>query len=110
MIRQRVQLLQNSKHVAKNPPRAIKWNGIEMVRNQSFLASVREIIDYSDEMDVVRIGIVGDMMSGKSTLAKSIGHAVHKYSKTPFAIRIFYKDDLKNFKQTLSKLQPLRRE
>ena len=106
MIRQRVQLLHKKQHVTKNPPRVIKWNSVDMVRNQSFLATVREIIDYSDEMDVVRIGIVGDMMSGKSTLAKAVGHGVHKYSKIPFSVRIFYKEDLKNFKQTLSKLRP----
>ncbi len=106
MIRQRVQLLHKKQHTTKNPPRVIKWNNVEMVRNQSFLATVREIIDYSDEMDVVRIGIVGDMMSGKSTLAKAVGHGIHKYSKIPFSVRIFYKEDLKNFKQTLSKLTP----
>ena len=106
MITQRIQLIHKKQQPTKNPPRVIKWHGVDMVRNQSFLSTVREIIDYSDEMDVVRIGIVGDMMSGKSTLAKAIGHAIHKYSKTPFSTRIFYKEDLKNFKQTLSKLTP----
>ena len=77
-----------------------------MVRVHSFLATVKEIIDYSEEIDVVRVGIIGDMMSGKSTLAKSIAHAIHMNSKMNFAVRIFYKDHLLNFKQTIESLEP----
>ena len=99
-----------------NKPKVIKWKGwikglkekqgIDMVRNQSFLAAIREIIDYSNEMDVVRVGIVGDMMSGKSTMSMAIGHAIHTISLIPFAVRVFYRDDLRNFKATMKKLKP----
>lgn len=106
MISQRKIYRTVTKTAKKNAPIVQPWNGVPMIRNQSFLASVKEIIDYSDEIDVVRIGLIGAMMSGKSTLAKSIGHAIHKYSKMPFTIRIFYKNDLKNFKETVSKLEP----
>ena len=75
-----------------------------MVRNQSFIASVKEIINYLEEMDVTRLGIVGDMHSGKSTLAMTIAHTIHTYSKFTFRVRVFYREDLRNFKKTLETL------
>ena len=90
--------------VEKHAPKVIKWKGITMVRNQSFLASVQEIINYSAEMDVTRVGIIGDMHSGKTTMAKSIAHAIHEFSKIPYTVKIFYKRDLLNFAETLKTL------
>ena len=90
--------------VAKHAPKVIKWKGVTMVRNQSFLASVQEIINYSAEMDVTRVGIIGDMHSGKTTMAKSIAHAIHEFSKIPYTVKIFYKRDLLNFAETLKTL------
>lgn len=106
MIEERKIIVQEKKTSKRILPKVIKWKGVNMVRNHSFLASIREIIDYSEEMDVVRIGIIGDMMSGKSTLSKTIGHAIHTYSKFPFSVRVFYREDLKNFKKTLGTLEP----
>ncbi len=87
-------------------PKVIKWKGVNMVRNHSFLATIKEIIDYSEEMDVTRVGIIGDMHSGKSTMAQAIGHAVHAFAKIPYSVRIFYKKDLINFKETIAQLEP----
>lgn len=91
-------------------PKITKWKGVPMVRNHSFYSTVNEIVEYSKEIDVVKVGIIGDMHSGKTTMAKAIGHAVHKKAeekfKIPFAVRIFYQDDLLNFEATLKKLVP----
>lgn len=57
-------------------------------------------------MDVVRVGIVGDMHSGKSTLAMTIAHSIHSFAKIQYAVRVFFREDLKNFKKTLSSLKP----
>lgn len=99
--------------VTKRKPNVIEWKGwvdgiekkIKMVRKQSFMAAVQEIITYSDEMDVTRIGIIGDMHSGKTTLSQSIGHAIHTLSKVPYTVKIFYKKHLLNFAETLKTLQ-----
>uniref|UniRef100_A0AAT9J7M6 ORF19 n=1 Tax=Nitrosopumilaceae spindle-shaped virus TaxID=3065433 RepID=A0AAT9J7M6_9VIRU len=104
MIQKRVQL-QVTK-VQKRKPSVIQWKGVDMVRKQSFMAAVQEIITYSDEMDVTRIGIIGDMHSGKTTLSKCIGHVVHSFSKVPFTVKIFYKKHLMNFAETLKTLHP----
>ena len=91
-------------------PKIIKWKGTPMIRNHSFLATVDEICEYSKEQDVVRVGIIGDMGSGKTTMAKSIGHIVHLKMKKkfdiPFAVRIFYQADLLDFQNTLASLTP----
>jgi len=107
MLEKRVIIQKNeSSSSTRQKPVVIKWKGISMIRNQSFMAAIREIVDYSAEMDVVRVGIVGDMMSGKSTLALSIAHATHTIAKIPYAVRVFYREDLKNFKQTIKSLKP----
>ena len=92
--------------VGRQIPKVIKWNNINMVRNHSFLSGIKEIIDYSEEMDVTRIGVIGDMHSGKSTLSQAIGHAIHVYSKIPYSVRVFFKGDLIKFKETMASLDP----
>lgn len=87
-------------------PKIVKWKGVNMVRNHSFLATVQEIIDFSAEIDLVRIGLVGDPHSGKSTLAMTIAHCIHSRAKIPYAIRMFTKKHLLDFEATLKGLNP----
>lgn len=81
-----------------------KWRGVDYVRKHSFLAAIREIITWSEDSDLTKIGIVGKPDTGKSTMAAAIAHAIHKYSEIPFAIRIFEKQHIMNFKETLAVL------
>jgi len=87
-------------------PSIIKWKGVNMVRQHSFLAAVNEIVMWAEEIDVTRIGIVGDMHSGKSTMAEAIAHAIHKKSKVGWAVRKLYEKDLMDFEATLKNFQP----
>lgn len=87
-------------------PVVIKWKGISMIRKHSFIAAIREIISFSDEMDFTKIGIIGDQHSGKSTLARAIAHVIHKYSKIPFTIKILSEKELLDFENTLKTLTP----
>ena len=86
-------------------PVTAKWKGVPYIRSQSFLATIREIINFSAEIDVCRIGLIGSMHSGKSTLSQSIAHAIHKYAEIPYNIKILYKEDLLNFQKTLENLE-----
>jgi len=88
-------------------PQVIKWNKVNMIRDHSFLATVQEIIDFSSEIDVTKVGIIGDPHSGKTTMGDCIAHCIHKYAKVPYAIRRFKKEDLLNFKDTLKTLSPV---
>ncbi len=86
-------------------PVTAKWKGVPYIRSQSFLATIREIINFSAEIDVCRIGLIGSMHSGKSTLSQSIAHAIHKHADIPYSIKILYKDDLLNFSETMERLE-----
>jgi len=107
VIIQSTKLIQKSKQTSNTQlPTVIKWKGQNMVRHHSFLSTINEIIAWSLDSDVTKVGIVGEPSSGKSTLAEAIAHATHKRAKIPFAVRVFAKEQLMNFKQTLAELQP----
>ncbi len=97
----------NTEHSAKEKtkPTLIKFHQVPMVANHSFRATVQEIINFSKVIDVCRVGLVGDMHSGKSTLSKAIAHYIHKKAELPYKIKILYKEDLLNFKATLQTLE-----
>lgn len=107
MIRTRQKQV-HAAQTAKKEGRApiIKWKGVPMVRVHSFLAAVQEIIDFSAEIDLVRVGLIGDPHSGKSTMLEAISHTIHSRAKIPYAVKIFTKEDLIRFDETLKTLQP----
>lgn len=94
----------NKPKTNKYLPTVMKWKKVNMVRQESFLAAVKEVVRWAEEIDVTRVGIVGDMHSGKTTMAESIAHSIHKESKLPWAIKILYESDLMNFENTLKTL------
>ena len=87
-------------------PKIITWKDTKIIRQHSFIAPVKEIITWSEELDVTRVGIIGDMNSGKTTMANAIAHVIHTYSKIDWAIRHFDEDDLLDFEATLATLKP----
>jgi hypothetical protein len=95
-------------------PTLIRWNVTKkdkpnMVRTHSISSTVQEILSavaVEDSQDVVQINLIGDPSSGKTTLAKTLGHLIHKNAKIPFSVRVFTKDDLLNFAATLKTLEP----
>ena len=98
----------------RHRPKVIKWKGIPMIRNHSFLASISDIIKVAEGVqgfaaqgsDAIRIGLVGDTHTGKSTMASAIAHAIHKKSKLHWVVKIFSKEQLIEFKKTLLDLTP----
>ena len=106
-LQQTVKIIDEDRHKTKQAPKIIKWKGVQMARNHSFMATIHEIVNFSAELDVCRVGLVGDMHSGKSTLSQAIAHAIHTTAKIPYAIKVLYKPDLLDFKGTLAKLEPV---
>ena len=92
-------------------PTLIKWKSDvpNMIRNHSIGATVQEIlqaVSVEDSQDVVQINLIGDPSSGKTTLAQTLAHLIHKRSKIPFSVRMFDKKALLNFEATLKTLEP----
>lgn len=94
----------------QNKPRIQKWKGEDMIRVHSLRASVKEILQVSQALDVVKIGIIGEPSTGKTTLAGSLAHLIHIMSKKqndiPFAFRQFGQEEFLNMKETLDTLSP----
>lgn len=85
-------------------PVVITWKNSKMIRVHSLRASVREIVNVSNSLDLVKVGIIGNQSTGKSETAKTIAHLFHKMSPIPFTVRIFNRDDLLDFENTLKSL------
>src|SRR3990167_7120035 len=103
---QEIQVEQPQNIVKDNRPRLTTWKGETMIRIHSIQATVKEILQVSKALDVVKVGIVGEESTGKSTLAETLAHLIHKNSEVPFAVRLFGKEELLNLEQTLAGLSP----
>lgn len=82
------------------------WKGTPMILNHSIRATVKEICAFSKSTDATNINIIGNPDTGKSTLAECLGHLIHKLSDIPFSVRIFNKNNLLHFEETLANLTP----
>lgn len=77
-----------------------------MIRIHSILACVKEMIQMMNSLDVIKIGIIGEPSTGKTTLAKLLAHLIHVLSPIPFAFRILDEDDFLDMEATLKTLEP----
>lgn len=87
-------------------PTVIKWNGVEMIRNQSIVGMINTILSSLEQMDLVKLTIVGNPSTGKTELMKLIFHYIHTMSKRTFAVKILSREDLKNFETIIKNLNP----
>lgn len=89
-----------------NVPVIIEWKNARMIRSHSINAAVAEILNLSEALDLVKINIVGNPSTGKSTLAETLGHLIHKKARIPFNVRSFGREELGNFAETVKSLAP----
>jgi len=87
-------------------PLTLDWKNAKMVRIHSVRAAVKEILNMSMSLDVVKVNIIGTPSTGKTTLAETISHLGHTLATIPYTIKKFTREDLLNFEQTLASLQP----
>lgn len=91
---------------AKNlKPTLTSWKGARMVRVHSILATVTEILNMLNSLDVIKIGIIGEPSTGKTTLAMVLYHLIHSMSKIQFAVRVMGEEQFLDIEKTLSELE-----
>lgn len=103
---EKVILVSTQKKTHSEVPVTVLWNNARMVRIHSVRAATREILNLSKALDVVKVNIIGTPSTGKTTLAKTLAHLCHRMSDIPYTIKIYNREDLVNFEETLSKLEP----
>jgi len=100
----------NAKNYSTRVPTVKAWNHVNMMTSHSLRAAVHEIVNVSRRMDVVKIGLVGDTGTGKSTLAESLAHLIHTISQAEkhvlWTYRIFGKKEYLRFREVVSALDP----
>lgn len=82
------------------------WLGSEMIRHHSLLRIVDDIINMHNQLDVVKIGIIGEESTGKTTLAETLAHLIHQRDKTPFSVRTLGENEFLKFDDYLATLEP----
>lgn len=97
----------NIKSSSNHSPVTIIWNNARMIKNHSFRACAREILAVNMGIDVVKINVIGDPSTGKTTLVSALAHICHDLANTPYAVKSFTRDDLMDMENTLAKLQPM---
>lgn len=90
----------------KGKPTIIPWKNSQMLRAHSLRASVKDVISMLQVLDVVKIGIIGDQSTGKTTLGDTLAHLIHKMSPLPFSVRSFGEKEFLDFQATLAALPP----
>ena len=88
-------------------PLTSTWKNARMIRNHSLRACVNEILNLNEDRDVVRINLIGDSGTGKTTLAKSMAHIIHQEADSPFVVKVFSRAELLDMENTVSNFEPI---
>jgi len=88
-------------------PTITEWKGAKMIRQHSIKACVREILNDVDETGLTTISMLGREGSGKTTLAKTIGHLIHEMADEPYTIKVLDKEGILHLRETITKLEPM---
>ena len=97
----------NVKSSGGHVPVTILWRNVRMIKNHSIRACAREVLAVNMGIDVVKINLIGDPSTGKTTLARTLAHIIHTLANTPYAVKVFNRDDLMDMENVLAKLQPM---
>lgn len=87
-----------------------KWKDQDFIRSHSVRAAVKEMLQQFKNNEVVKVGIIGEQGTGKSSLARTIGHLAHKINEKdksfPLTFREFGEKQYYDFEATINALEP----
>lgn len=87
-------------------PAIIKWKTENMIRVHSLRATVKEILAGLQVLDVIKVGVIGEPSTGKSSLEDTLAHLIHKMSPIPFAVRSLGENEFMDIEKYLASLPP----
>ena len=89
-------------------PITTKWKDVEIIRLQTPKTAIHQIVQHMKRLDYVKLGIIGEPHTGKTTLAKFIAHFLHLMALGElginYQVKIFGREELLNFKRTMNNL------
>lgn len=89
-------------------PMTTKWKGTEIIRLQTPKTAINQIVQFMKRLDYVKIGIIGEPHTGKTTEAKFIAHFLHVMALGElginYVVKLFTREELLNFKKTMNNL------
>ena len=88
----------------KDKPTIIKWKGVPMVRGHSINACVDQILQFNKRRQFLKINIIGQSGTGKTSLMSLLSHQLHSASDVPYEVKFFKDEQLANFKATVQGL------
>jgi len=85
-------------------PTVIRWKGQKMIRSHSIRACAMEIVQANKIDDVVKVTLIGQTGTGKTTIQGTLAHLIHSMSDIHYAVKTFTKHDLLNIEETVKNL------
>ncbi|MHA7733954.1 hypothetical protein [Nitrosopumilus sp. S6] len=104
-ILERVEPKPKSSTKQTGSPTVIRWKGQKLIRSHSIRACAYEILQASKIDDVVKITLIGQTGTGKTTIQQTLSHLIHTMSDIPYAVKTFTKHDLLNIEETINTLK-----
>jgi hypothetical protein len=96
---------ENQKPIGR--PSVITWKGVRMVASHSIQAVARELVNLSENQEMVSLSFCGKQSSGKTEMMKTLSHLVaHKYAKLPYQVSFFDRHNIINLEETVKELKP----
>lgn len=107
---QKIVLESNPYREEGHRPTIIQWKDQRVIRSHPVTTGVTEIVKKSKNRDVIKVGVVGEPHTGKSTQLDTLGHLTHKLAKkllgVDFAVRTYGSDDFIDIEETILNLPP----
>ena len=104
IIKEIIHRVDNRKNFGK--PLIIRWAGVPMIASQSVRVVADEIINMSNNQDLISINIIGKGGTGKSELARTLCCLIHSRSKLPYNVNYFSMKHMLDLEQTVKNLTP----